>query len=363
MAIIIPQHPDELTPTWFDTVWRERFGRRAATVQAVYRTVLSDQVGAMCEGVRCVLDYRDPRGEAPASVFVKVTGTNSVNRQVARFFHLYAREVWFYQHTSLWSSVALPAVYTAAHDPADEAVVVVLEDLAGHRRRDPVAGLDRADVAALVAPLAGIHAAGWQRREYPFVALCAFGLASADTSIARYEAAWTIMALHLAAMLPPELAEYVHVWAACWTPARQQALHDRLGRIPRTLIHGDLHPDDLLFLPDQQRWVIVDWQTCGAGPAVLDLAYLLGATLGDTAHDTALLRTYYDHLSPAIARRYTYDQLLADYPWALTSTLRYVIMVGAQVDLRNDGLKRMSQALLTRLVAANHRWHTHQLWT
>lgn len=51
----------------------------------------------------------------------------------------------------------------------------------------------------------------------------------------------------------------------------------RLGRLAPTVLHGDLHPGNVLFGPDSPR--IIDWQTASFGPAIHDLARFLGESL------------------------------------------------------------------------------------
>ena len=49
---------------------------------------------------------------------------------------------------------------------------------------------------------------------------------------------------------------------------------------PHTIVHGDFRLDNLLIRPDVPEVVgVVDWQTCTRGPALRDVAYLLGAGL------------------------------------------------------------------------------------
>jgi thiamine kinase-like enzyme len=47
---------------------------------------------------------------------------------------------------------------------------------------------------------------------------------------------------------------------------------DRLIRLPRTLVHGELYASNVLIAGD--RVCVVDWETAGAGPGVIDLATL-----------------------------------------------------------------------------------------
>jgi Ser/Thr protein kinase RdoA (MazF antagonist) len=60
------------------------------------------------------------------------------------------------------------------------------------------------------------------------------------------------------------------------------AFLDRLETLPRTLVHGDACPQNLLVdAADPDRFVVIDWSWSGAQPVGFDLAQLLAGG-GDT---------------------------------------------------------------------------------
>lgn len=70
------------------------------------------------------------------------------------------------------------------------------------------------------------------------------------------------------------------------------AVVDLLSRAPRTVIHGELYPANVLVL--ESGVVVVDWESVGVGPGVLDLAVL---TQGDWDADLVAecQRSYWRH--------------------------------------------------------------------
>lgn len=48
---------------------------------------------------------------------------------------------------------------------------------------------------------------------------------------------------------------------------------ERLTSLPRTLVHGELYPSNVLI--DGDRVCVIDWETSGTGPGVIDLAALI----------------------------------------------------------------------------------------
>ena len=82
-------------------------------------------------------------------------------------------------------------------------------------------------------------------------------------------------------------------------------LEDDLARywtaplLGRTLVHGDHRADNLLFGPDPEPPVVVDWGGFAEGAAMSDVAYFLGGSLlphhrRETEGD--LVRRYWDDL-------------------------------------------------------------------
>jgi len=90
--------------------------------------------------------------------------------------------------------------------------------------------------------------------------------------------------------------------------ARGFAKHvaERLAALPARLIHGDFYPANILVDAEGQIRV-VDWETCGVGPAVLDLAALVSGSWGE-AERRAIVDAYLAACPPAL--RPTQDDLL-----------------------------------------------------
>jgi aminoglycoside phosphotransferase (APT) family kinase protein len=104
-----------------------------------------------------------------------------------------------------------------------------------------------------------------------------------------------------------------------------RALQDRYGSVlnelsaaPPTLIHADLHLDNVIFMPSEGEpdAKIIDWQSVMRGPAVLDLARFIVEALDiedRRAHEDRLVGNYHRILVDAGVDDYSLDRLRADY--------------------------------------------------
>jgi Ser/Thr protein kinase RdoA (MazF antagonist) len=103
-----------------------------------------------------------------------------------------------------------------------------------------------------------------------------------NESLVRYDAAQLRARLELAPAAEP-LAERVA---------------DHLASLPARLIHGDFYPANVLVEPGP-RIRVVDWETCGVGPAVLDLAALVSGRWSETDRQR-ILEAYTDVCLPQL---------------------------------------------------------------
>ncbi|MGH9175152.1 MAG: phosphotransferase, partial [Vicinamibacterales bacterium] len=105
-------------------------------------------------------------------------------------------------------------------------------------------------------------------------------------------------------------------------PARCAAALDAVDGAPVTLVHRDLHLDNVLFHRDdgERPVTILDWQSVSRGPAVIDLAHFLADSLSvktRRACEANLLREYHRLLVAQSVSDYSLDDLLCDYRRAL----------------------------------------------
>ena len=98
----------------------------------------------------------------------------------------------------------------------------------------------------------------------------------------------------------------------------------------QTLIHADYRADNLIMLPGEDC-AVLDWQLCSTGPGVYDLVDVITKSMtadNGAKHCRDLLQTYHKALMGAGVRGYSWDDLWADYGYALLAHACLVFAIG-----------------------------------
>ena len=305
----IADTPAALTPEWV-TGALHAGGRFDSAVTSVHQEIVG--TGQMSDSVRLTLTYASADG-GPPTLIAKLPAADPTSRATALALRSYENEVRFYQQLAPQLPIRTPDVYYADIEVATARFVLLLEDMAPARQGDQLQGCTADMARVAVDELVHLHAPRW-----------------ADPSLATLE--W----LHrdrdaqqqfLMVLLPSlwdgfrqryaaELGADVHVAG--------EALFGRLGEYlsadsePWTVVHGDYRLDNLLFdpTPGGVALTVVDWQTCGRGPALNDVAYFIGAgLLPDTRAEIEeeLVRDYHRGLVATGVERYDWNRCWRDY--------------------------------------------------
>lgn len=117
-----------------------------------------------------------------------------------------------------------------------------------------------------------------------------------------------------------DFSGYIEFWrfweAEIWPPLQRRwgAVCTRWTSIPATLIHGDLHIENMFCLEDGTN-VYIDFQAVKLGPGVRDLAWLIASSLKAEErreHEKTVIKAYHDAL---VARgvEYVWEQCWDDF--------------------------------------------------
>lgn len=293
--------------------------------------------GQMADSARVYLTY-DRVDAGPATIVAKFPSHDAVSRATASAIRNYEIETSFYRVLAPRLAVRAPRCHHVSYDPATDAFLLLLEDLAPAVAGDQLAGCTADQAALAVAELPRLHAPLWADEtlvRYPW-----FHRASDEArggTVALYQAVLPGFAERYASRLDPDVLALAERFGTSM-PAFQRWMPE-----PVSVVHGDYRVDNLLFGTSEggPPVGVVDWQTVYHGAAVTDLAYFLGASLPSEvrrANEVELVRLYREGMA---ARGVVMDEneLWAEYRlFTMSGLLMAVVasMIVQQTDRGDD---------------------------
>jgi len=283
-----PTAPEAMTPAWL----AEKLGQPAGALRGF--TAAKVGTGQMCDSFRLTLDWAEG-GDMPATIVAKCPSHDEASRNIAALTGTYVKEVNWYRELAADSGVAAPHSHHAEIAANDVDFILLLSDLAPARQGDQLAGLGLDGLAPCIDAAAGLHALLWNDARLD--ALPWLARNSGAIVRALFPQLYLGFRERYAARLAPEVLEL--------GGGLVERLDAWLTREPaaRTIVHGDLRIDNILFAPDGARCWLVDWQTLGRGSGATDLAYLIGTSIADPAERAAADRPAFDCWLAALRAR------------------------------------------------------------
>lgn len=310
----MPASPSELTPAWLEDVLR-RGGVPATRVRTVDAVDIGAGFGFDASTVRVSID-----GDGvPATLVAKwCNATNAV------------REERFYREIAPRVGGDLARCIACATDPASGRAVLLLTDVAHAAQGDVLVGATREQADAVVDAMAAVHAAFWNRPDDPAIAWLPRWGPGRDERTQR-----TAAAVH----------PFLEMWGDRISPAARDAVralpermplaYTALDAAPATVVHADLHLDNVLFRAEGSA-VLLDWTEAARGAAALDFAWflVLGVRPADRARGAPpLAESYADAIAALGVRGYGADALLRDTVHAATLLLAAEVRATVRTDV------------------------------
>jgi aminoglycoside/choline kinase family phosphotransferase len=352
----VPTSATAITADWLnDLLHTQGALPAAATVSSVTAEALPAGVGFMGEVTRLRVSYTG--GEGPSTMMAKIPTQDAHVRALLAPARVFEREARFYEQLAAQLEV-VPNAYGIASDHEAGDYLLLLEDLGHLRGGDQAGGLSVADARAALVALARLHAQFWQSAELDRLDWMP-PINDAGMKISRevYNASIPGFRQVFAHALEAEHEDLI----ARFGDATPELL-DRFAAMPHTIVHFDYRADNLFFdgEGDADAVRIIDFQASSKGGGAYDVGYFVSQNLATDlrrAHETSLLRAYYDELTAHGVQGYAWDQFCEDYRLGVLYGWIIPVYAVGTLDASSERAMALWTAVIQRAQAAmsDHR--------
>jgi len=329
-ALNMPGSPEEIDPDWLQQALKPEFP------EVLVERAAAERLGEGYGLASSIIRYRWETGEPPHSVVVKLWPTNGPGGiREALFYHAFGKAV----------GARIPACYFAGLDLDKQRGALILEDPGAVVQGDYLQKLSEAQATALARKLAAVHAT-WMGHE-------ALEKAAWLPSTGRWERGPEWFEARRALFLE-RFGDRLDAQAKALLDQIENGVgvaNERLEGATPTLLHADLHQDNLIFT-DSMEPLILDWAGCTQGPLALDLYELLFPMIQDTSRERvsetymeAFKATAGEELDTSILWRQLGGVFLRKFAAATCGTANWEPASARETALIETGLQRASQAL------------------
>ena len=357
-------------PATIDADWMRRAlaAGGVADCPAISDVVVED-LGAASNAfgrlLRCHLTASGGVAADPATVIVKLPPADRTAFRFARWMCMHERECLYYRRLARQARIRSPVLLYGDFDEDTHRFVLVLEDLRDLEVPVQVAGVSAGRARLAVREIARLHGQFWGAVDHPALAGCRdiFGpkirrflqvacLLFLPVVLQRFGDSFSPQTRRLAEALGPRITTHFAAVSAG----------------PRTLVHGDYRGENMFFGAQAgagasasngasagDDFAVVDWQGCGLGPGLYDVAYFLGTNVvpGDRRRiERDALAEYHDIVCRLGAGDFTFDDCWRSYRQNMLGVLIACIVGCGGLDLGFQRLHDLVKSALERALAA-----------
>ncbi|MDX1733500.1 MAG: phosphotransferase [Halioglobus sp.] len=249
--------------------------------------------GKMGDNARLTMTYEGEQGDAPATLVAKFPATDEATRAIAGAQGAYYNEVMFYRELAPRTAMRTPAIYASELSEDRTEFMLLMEDMSPAAPGSQLVGESREHCEQVLAEAAKLAAAFYGDES---AVDCDYVVTPArddggEFGGALMEQSW-----------PGFVDRFGHGLSAEAIAFGERYVRGHLHFVrrftgPKTIAHGDLRSENILFGPAGAT--VVDWQTVGESSVLTDAAYFLGgsvATEDRREWERALIADYRDAL-------------------------------------------------------------------
>ena len=352
-----PLELDDVSAHWLSSQLARDF--EGAKVNNFSVTQIGQGEGFMATLGRVDLEGQSVSGPLPESVIVKLSSPMQATRDLATRMNYYGREIGFYQDCASDCGVRVPRCYSWQAETLDNRFSMLLEDLAPAVPVDQVQGCSFDESAKVMRAFADLHAHWWNSPKLKSL--------SWPSPITHVQPVSESLALLEASILDAEVTGRFDAYP------NMKRLLPRLPNLckieppppfPYTLVHGDLRSDNIFFPEGEPEPIIIDWQTCGMGQPMTDIARWLTQSIDIETRrggEEALLSIYHERLLERGVKGYTHKAMMSEYQLNLVVTLLMFSMSMDEIDQSSERAAPLFHAMYSRLEAALEDWDVEKI--
>ncbi|MCY4482521.1 MAG: phosphotransferase [Spirochaetaceae bacterium] len=344
---------DGITVDWMRRALRAGGVSDPSEVKEVVVENLGAATNAFGSLLRCHLVAQDGSPAVPRSVIVKFPTDSALAMRFAKWLAIHQREYDFYRQVAAHAPIRSPAFLYGEFDEDSHRFVLVLEDLRPMEATPQAVGVNAERARIAVRELANLHGMFWEAVDRPPVA------GSYDCLSPRYGR--RMQSAYLLCL--PLVLERFSDHFSTGTGRLVEAFGTRIGAHfanvatgPVTFIHGDYRGENLLFDPgDAAKPAVVDWQGCGFGSGLYDVAYFLGTSVSVDDRrriERQVVQEYHDIVCRHGAKSLSLDDCWRSYRQNMLSSVVPCILGCGGMEMADPRMLDLAKVGLHRILTA-----------
>ena len=347
------EHVEDVTAEWMRQALASGGAPDFPEIESLEIERLSDVANAMGNLFRCRMTVCGGGAADPASVIVKLPTSNAIALKLAKWLSLHRREYVYYRDIAAHTQVRVPSLLYGDLDERRHRFVLVLEDLGGMEAIPQSAGVGVERARLAIREIAGLQGRFWEAADEPALADCGAFLAARERRIMQ---TLYLLTLPLAFERFGELfTTDTRRLAEAFGP-RLDAHFGAVSQGPRTVVHGDYRGDNVLFGSEGQGdFAVIDWQGCGIGCGMYDVAFFLATSVSvddRRSIERDAVGEYHDIVCRMGAENYSRDDCWQSYRQNTLGTLMPMVLGASGIDVSDEALRNQTRELLGRTLTA-----------
>ena len=344
---------EDITAEWMQQALAGGGASDPPEIQSLEVDRLSDVTNAMGNLFRCRVIARSGVAASPASVIVKLPTSNALALRLAKWLSLHRREFVYYRDIAPHTRMRVPSLLYGDLDARSHRFVLVLEDLGGMEAIPQSVGVGVERARRAVREIAGLQGRFWEAAGEPALAACGEFLNARQRRIMQ---TLYLLTLPLAFERFGELFTADTRRLAEAFGSRIDAHFAAVARGPKTVVHGDYRGDNVLFGgEDPDDFAVIDWQGCGMGCGMYDVAFFLATSV--SIEDRRRLERdavceYHEIVSRMGAKEYSRDDCWRSYRQNMLGPLMPMVLGSGGIDMGDEVLRNQTRELLARTLTA-----------